>query len=209
MKNELFPDLRHYLEASDFENLTSERLSLLEPLIALGRKEFTEGHTLVLNCICTHNSRRSHLTQVWAQAAADYHGIPLTAYSGGTEATALYPAILETLHTAGFQSQTLGAGENPIYALRTGLNNNPIIGFSKEYEHAFNPKSGFIALMTCSSADEGCPIVHGAMARFPLRYTDPKHADGTPEQAAVYAERCRQIATEMMYIMSKIKKQIG
>lgn len=208
MKNELFPDLRHYLEASDFERLTPERLSLLEPLIAFGREELTAGRSLVLNCICTHNSRRSHLTQVWAQAAADYYGIPLTAYSGGTEATALYPAILETLQAAGFHCQTLAKGENPIYALRTGPNTIPIIGFSKRYEHPFNPQAGFIALMTCSSADEGCPIVLGAKARFPLRYIDPKQADGTPEQAAVYAERCRQIATEMMYVMRQIKNPI-
>jgi arsenate reductase len=208
MKNELFPDLRQYLEASDFERLTPERLSLLEPIIAFGREEWTAGRSLVLNCICTHNSRRSHLTQVWAQAAADYYGIPLTSYSGGTEATALYPAILETLQAAGFHCQTLAKGANPIYALRTGPNTIPIIGFSKRYEHPFNPQTGFIALMTCSSADEGCPIVLGAKARFPLRYIDPKHADGTPDQAAVYAERCRQIATEMMYVMSQIQTPI-
>lgn len=208
MKNELFPDLRHYLEGSDFESITPERLSLLEPLIALGREECAAGRSLVLNCICTHNSRRSHLTQVWAQAAADYYGIPVTAYSGGTEATALYPAILETLQVAGIQSQTLLTGENPVYAFRTGPNNIPIIGFSKLYDHPFNPQAGFIALMTCSSADEGCPIVHGAKARFPLRYIDPKHADGTPEQAAVYAESSRQIATEMMYLMSQIQTTI-
>ena len=208
MKNELFPDLRHYLEASDFECITPERLSLLEPIIALGREELNAGRSLVLNCICTHNSRRSHLTQVWAQAAADYYGIPVTAYSGGTEATALYPVILETLQVAGIQSQTLLTGENPVYAFRTGPNNIPIIGFSKHYDHPFNPQSGFIALMTCSSADEGCPIVHGAKARFPLRYIDPKHADGTPEQATVYNASSRQIATEMMYIMSQIQTTI-
>lgn len=208
MKNELFPALRHYLEASNFENITPERLALLEPLIAFGREALAAERSLVLNCICTHNSRRSHLTQVWAQAAADYCGIPLTAYSGGTEATALYPAILETLLAAGIQYQTLATGENPIYALRTGPNTPPILGFSKIYEHPFNPQSDFIALMTCSSADEGCPIVLGAKARFPLRYNDPKIADGTPEQAAVYAERCRQIATEMMYVMIQIQTQI-
>lgn len=208
MKNELFPDLRHYLDASDFGSLTPERLSLLEPLIAFGSEELIAGRSLVLNCICTHNSRRSHLTQVWAQAAADYYGIPLTAYSGGTEATALFPAILETLQAAGFHCQTLAEGENPIYALRTGPNTIPIIGFSKRYEHPFNPQAGFIALMTCSSADEGCPFVLGAKARFPLRYIDPKQADGTLEQAAVYAERCRQIATEMLYVMRQIQTSI-
>jgi arsenate reductase len=207
MKNELFFEVRTYLENCDLSSLSSDRLALLDPLIETCKRIRAERNPLIFNCICTHNSRRSHLTQVWAQAAANYYGIPLTAYSGGTEATALYPAILETLHAAGIQSQLLAASENPIYALRTGPNTPPIIGFSKVYEDVFNPQSNFIALMTCSSADTGCPIVLGAAARFPLRYEDPKVYDGTAEQSAKYAERSKQIATEMRYIMHQLNNQ--
>lgn len=208
MKNRLYPEIIAFLEQCDTSKISTERLTVLEPLITFCKTQLSANEPLLFNCICTHNSRRSQFTQVWAQVAADYYGIPLTAYSGGTEATALYPAILETLQAAGFHCQTLAKSENPIYALRTGPNTIPIIGFSKLYEHPFNPQSGFIALMTCSSADEGCPIVLGAKSRFPLRYIDPKHADGTLEQAAVYAASSRQIATEMMYIMYQIQTTI-
>lgn len=48
--------------------------------------------------ICTHNSRRSHLSQLWAQVASFHFGIDQVAvYSAGTQARAIYPMILETL----------------------------------------------------------------------------------------------------------------
>ena len=60
------------------------------------------------------------------------------------------------------------------------------------------------AVMTCSDADEACPIVQGADARFAIPYEDPKAFDGTREEAWAYDERCRQIAREMLYVFSKV-----
>lgn len=57
--------------------------------------------------------------------------------------------------------------------------------------------------MTCNNADEGCPIVFGAEARFPVKYDDPKASDNTPEQTQVYVERSLQIAAEMFYVFHK------
>jgi arsenate reductase len=59
--------------------------------------------------------------------------------------------------------------------------------------------------MTCSNADEGCPMVFGAEARFPIKYDDPKAFDGTEVMNEKYAERSLQIASEMHYVFSKIK----
>ena len=68
----------------------------------------------------------------------------------------------------------------------------------------FNPQSDFAAIMTCSSADEGCPFIVGAEKRFPIRYDDPKKYDGTDLMAAKYSERSIEIATEMYYVFSMI-----
>ena len=62
--------------------------------------------------------------------------------------------------------------------------------------------------MTCSQADDGCPFVPGAEKRIPITYDDPKAFDNTPQQAEKYSERSKQIATEMCYIFSKIKKPV-
>jgi arsenate reductase len=59
--------------------------------------------------------------------------------------------------------------------------------------------------MTCNNADEGCPIVLGAEARFPIKYDDPKAYDGTPLQTEKYAERSLDIAREMWWVFSQVK----
>ncbi len=158
-----------------------------------------------VNFICTHNSRRSHLSQVWAQAMAVHFGISnVVTYSGGTEATALFPFVGEILKEQGFEIATICKGSNPVYAIKYGENAHPVIGFSKIYNHPFNPVGEFVAIMTCSQADDGCPFITGAEKRIPITYDDPKSYDGTPQQAEKYRERSLQIATELLFVFSKI-----
>jgi arsenate reductase len=59
--------------------------------------------------------------------------------------------------------------------------------------------------MTCNNADEGCPLVIGAEARFPIKYDDPKAFDGTALQSQKYAERSLEIAQEMWWVFSQVK----
>lgn len=185
----------------------SDRQTVLQPLIDFVQQKMDNLQEANINFICTHNSRRSHLAQIWAQTAAHYYGIPnVHCYSGGTEATALYPKIAETLSRAGFNVVKIAPTENPIYSIKYSENSPPIIGFSKHYDDAFNPSSAFAAVMTCSQADGGCPFIAGAEKRIPITFEDPKVSDNTPEQAQVYAERSLQIATEMFYVFSMIKK---
>ena len=127
-------------------------------------------------------------------------------YSGGTEATALFPMVAETLKNQGFQIQKLSETSNPVYAIKFSENEHPVIGFSKSYEDPFNPASEFAAVMTCSQADGGCPFIAGAEKRVPITFEDPKAFDNTPQQAEKYAERSIQIATELFYIFSQINK---
>ena len=151
--------------------------------------------------------RRSHLSQVWAQTAAAHYNIQnVNCYSGGTEATALFPKVAETLSNSGFQILTLSEGSNPVYGIKYDENAVPVIGFSKKYDDEFNPISGFAAIMTCSQADGGCPFIAGAEKRIPITFDDPKEFDNTPQQAEKYEERSLQIATEMFNVFSKIAK---
>lgn len=189
-----------------FDRIDAIRKSTLQPLIDFIQLKVTKKEAVNLNFICTHNSRRSHLAQVWAQVATYHYGIPHVAcYSGGTEETALSPLIAETLANQGFLILNIAAGDNPIYALKYGINGIPILGFSKKYDHALNPTSDFAAIMTCSQADTGCPFISGAAQRIAITYEDPKIADGTAQQKQVYAQRSLEIATEMHYVFSTIK----
>lgn len=195
------------VEFISIDRISEERKIVLQPLTDYIQRKIEAGQTIRLNFICTHNSRRSHLSQIWAQTMAYHFGITnVFCYSGGTEATAMFPKVAETLVNQGFQIQRLSEEENPVYAIKYAMNEPPIICFSKEYNNEFNPKNEFCAIMTCNNADEGCPLVMGAEVRFPIKYDDPKASDNTPGQAKVYAERSLQIAAEMFYVFSQINK---
>lgn len=202
----IYSTLKENIESFDTASITEERKKILQPLIDFIQSKVDTKTTVNLNFICTHNSRRSHLSQAWAQVLGTYYGIDnLFCYSAGTEATALFPIAADTLSNSGFKVDKLSEGNNPIYSLKYAENTHPIIGFSKTINSEFNPQSGFAAIMTCSSADQGCPFIAGAEKRIPITYEDPKVADGTPQQADKYLERSTQIATEMKFIFSQIK----
>ncbi|KKX49166.1 hypothetical protein, partial [Sphingobacterium sp. IITKGP-BTPF85] len=139
------------------------RKSILQPLVDYIQGKVTAGSDININFICTHNSRRSHLCQAWAQiAAAHYQITKVNCYSGGTEETAMFPKIAETFQNQGIEVIAISDGSNPIYAMKYDQNALPIIGFSKKYDAPFNPQSSFAAIMTCSQADGGCPFIVGA-----------------------------------------------
>lgn len=205
-KTNMLPKIENLIKKLNPNSITSERKIVLQPLVDFIKEKTINDQETRINFICTHNSRRSHLSQVWAQTMANYYGIKnVNCYSGGTEATALFPMVAETLKNQGFQIQKLSDTSNPVYAFKFSENEHPVIGFSKSYEDSFNPTSQFAAVMTCSQADGGCPFIAGAEKRVPITFEDPKAFDNTPQQAEKYAERSIQIATELFYVFSQIK----
>ena len=175
------------------------RQALLNQLTSYLVQKLGNSEPVALHFICTHNSRRSHLAQIWAAVAAAYFGMPnLTTFSGGTESTAFNPRAVTALERAGFPIKNPGGG-NPRYEVYYALDTPPLICFSKTYDDPANPRAQFAAIMTCSDADEDCPFIPGAELRLPLTYEDPKIADDTPEEAARYEERLRQIVLEILY----------
>ncbi len=188
------------------EAIPLERRSELLRLSTFVRNRIDAGEPARLTFICTHNSRRSHMAQVWAATAAAWYGIEgVETYSGGTEATAFNPRAVAALERAGFEIANPG-GDNPRYRVRFGPDAPPLTCFSKVTSESPNPREGFAAIMTCSAADEACPIVDGAALRVSIPYIDPKEADDTPEETARYDARSLQIAAEMFYLMSRVRE---
>ncbi|UZR97195.1 protein-tyrosine-phosphatase [Chondrinema litorale] len=199
--------LEKYIESikSEFDLISQKRKTLLEQLTAFVTTSLQDKGKADLILICTHNSRRSHLSQVWAQVAAfHYNIINVHAYSGGTEATAMYPMAAHALENAGLQIKKLSEENNPVYSIKYHPDEPAIIGFSKTYDDSFNAQNGFAAVMTCTHADENCPIIPTAAKRISLPFEDPKAFDGTPQQEEKYIERCRDIAREMFYAFSLV-----
>ena len=202
----MYAELRQYVQRilPDVEAIPQARKRALEEVAAFVSENRETGEAAELNFICTHNSRRSQMGQLWAAVAALHFGIDrVRTYSGGTEVTAFNPRAVSAMERAGFAILNPG-GENPRYRVSFDEALGATVCYSKTYDDPDNPQAGFAAIMTCSDADEACPVVFGAALRAPIRYEDPKVADGTPGESAAYDTRCRQIATEMLYLFSQV-----
>jgi protein-tyrosine-phosphatase len=200
--------LREYVEAraAEFEQIPEERREQLAEIAVFVRARVKSNQPALLTFICTHNSRRSHLAQIWAKVAATYYGVPhVETFSGGTEATAFNPRAISALKRAGFAISTSEPDKsNPHYQVCFHDSSPTMECFSKVYNEDPNPKRDFCAVMTCSQADQSCPLVAGAAMRIAIPYEDPKAFDSTPEETEKYDDRCKQIAREMLYIFSKV-----
>ncbi|WP_306642322.1 low molecular weight phosphatase family protein [Sanyastnella coralliicola] len=205
-KMKLFPQIEERISSliAEQDQIEETRKDELQELADFISEKRQKNEPVDLTFICTHNSRRSHLSQIWAATAAAYYELDgISTFSGGTEATAFNIRAVNALRKDGFKISD-AQGDNPNYELQMAPGSH-MVCFSKKYTHESNPQSGFIAIMTCSHADESCPIVYGAEARFPIRYIDPKVSDDTDLEDSTYYARSHQIGREMLWLMSRVK----
>jgi protein-tyrosine-phosphatase len=181
-----------------------EELTFLAEMIAQQKQEMGFSKATF---VCTHNSRRSQLAQIWFWQALDHFGVEnVSAHSGGTEATAFNHRMVKAVKDYGFEMIQLDSLKNPRYVVRGGkAGEREMTLFSKKYGDNFNPQKDFIAVMVCSQADRECPFVPGAYTRVSLPYEDPKSADNTPKEAQAYAEKVEEIGREMLFMVGVIK----
>jgi len=206
----LLPSLRPYAKevANELGMVSAERRVVLDEIAANIVAQLKARKTAQMTFICTHNSRRSHMSQIWAQTAACYYDLnKIYAFSGGTETTACNCRTVAAMRRVGFAIEDATTGDNPTYVVRYAEDRPPIRAYSKLYNADPNPKRDFIALMTCSVADKTCPVVEGAISRYAIHYADPRLCDDTPTETAAYNDRCREIAREMFYIMAEVRRQ--
>lgn len=190
-------------------NLASDRKELLLRIAETIAKEYTLTEIVRLNFICTHNSRRSQLGQVWAFYAAEYFNLNIESYSGGTEVTAFFRNTVKTLQKVGFSFQLEDfSHQNPKYVISFKETSKSILGFSKLYNDAVNCEP-YMVITTCDSADQNCPFIPTATYRFHLPFVDPKHSDNTQNQDEVYLKTNRQIAAEIYFIFAHVKKLLS
>lgn len=205
MKSKLYPQINGSIGyiRENYPEPNAKRVTQLRQIV-----DYLRAHpdSAELIFVCTHNSRRSHLGQFWAAAAADYYDVPLKgSYSAGTEATAMHPNTIEALAGCGFEISTVEPdANNPRYDIHLGGLLPAMTGFSKSLQHESLPSAGFCAVLVCSEADEACPFVPGATARIPLPFEDPKSSDGTPQRQKTYLTRCHEIGREILWVFEQV-----
>lgn len=191
--------------SKNFKEINTERKIVLEKLASHIQEKLNSGKEINLVYVCTHNSRRSHLGQVWARVGADFYGFNINTYSAGTEATAFNQNAINALIFAGFEVKKLDESKNPKYEVRFGENKSNFC-FSKTIDDETLPKENFVAVLTCGDADENCPFIPGCDLRIGTTYFDPKSFDNSILQDEKYTERSNQIAMECLYVFSLVKK---
>ena len=208
VKSEKIEVKSFFEEAKNSISITEDRKELLHRIANKIVDELNDREKVNLNFICTHNSRRSQLSQVWAFYAAEYFGLNINALSGGTETTAFHRNTVKTLQHVGFNFSVIDfSHQNPKYSVGFKGTDKTILGFSKKYDDDTN-EYPYIAITTCGHADENCPFIPDAIHRFHLPFTDPKASDNTPEQEATYLATNKLIAGEIFTIFGEVKKQL-
>lgn len=196
--------LEQVIDQINFEEISTERKDSLHVLIDYIQKNKKQGSPIRLNFVCTHNSRRSQFSQIWAAVAAAHFQVAIESFSSGVEVTEFNENAVASLTRFGFKIDG-NDSENPLYQIQYGEEFPAIEAFSKLLEDTVNPSENFAAIMTCTHADENCPFVPGCAQRISLPFDDPKTYDGTPLESAMYDYRSFQIATEMFYVFSRIQ----
>ncbi|KAB1154696.1 hypothetical protein F7018_14325 [Tenacibaculum aiptasiae] len=189
--------------------INNDRLNLIGDIAHTIIDEFNDREKINLNFICTHNSRRSQLAQVWSFYAIEYFNLKnIFTYSGGTEITAFHRNTVKCLQKTGFNFNIIDfSHQNPRYLISFQGTKKSILGFSKTYDHSSN-SFPYIAITTCDSADENCPFIPDAISRFHLPFTDPKISDNTDLMEETYLNTSKQIAGEVFYIFETIKNHL-
>tara|TARA_B100000768_G_C11268665_1_gene372327 strand:- start:828 stop:1442 length:615 start_codon:yes stop_codon:yes gene_type:complete len=204
----MYPLISQIIELLDRQKFDESRLSVLNELSAYLLGEIQEGKIPKVNFICTHNSRRSVLAQTWMTVLAGSFNLKVKSFSGGTEVTEVNKRVIYSLRRMGFSVISDELELNSNYEITFSDSLEPIICFSKLFSDEVNPSVGFLAVMTCGSADENCPIVPGAERRLPIKYEDPKKFDDSPLESLMYDARSIEIAAELYYVLFNVKSDL-
>jgi len=204
----ILPKLQTTIEelVGQFDRIPADRKVIIQQLTDFIQHETSKQQPVLLNFICTQNSRRSHIAQIWAQAAAHYYRMKgVECFSGGNEATSFNPRAVNAMQGVGFEISILKEGENPVHQVRFSKDAPAATAYSKKYDDAPNPRKDFAAIMVCSDKDANCPVVTGAVRKISLTFEDPKDFDGTPLEGEKYTERVKQIGREILFGFSQVR----
>ncbi|HEY8402952.1 MAG TPA: protein-tyrosine-phosphatase [Cytophagaceae bacterium] len=205
----MLPPVKNHIDraTATFNTIPGNRKKILLKISEYISNKLKAGEQANLLFVGTHNSRRSIIGQIWGQTAAAYYEINnVKTFSAGTEASAFNPNAVNAIERAGFRVRKEKEGANPIYRLYFEEGASSIICFSKTYNDGTIPKDNLCAIMTCSEADSNCPDIPGTELRISCPYDDLKAFDETPQQEEKYSECCFQIATELLFVFSNVKK---
>lgn len=188
---------------AQYDQITDSRKSVLVSLAQAIKTQLREKNESKVTFICTHNSRRSQLAELWLRVGCHHYDVShVHAHSGGTEVTAFNPRMIAALSRYGYTIEQLTEQPNPHYHVLLDQDEDSPHMYSKVYDDPANPQKDFIAVMVCDQAAEACPIIPYADQRIPLMYVDPKAHDDTIGELAAYDATVLEIGREILFVTS-------
>lgn len=195
---------------SQSELIPDERKGMLQMLSYYIRKKYEEGKNPKLLVISTHNARRSQIAQIWLGISAEYFNISkLEIYSGGLEVSEFDVRVINAFERIGIEIEFDNRLEsNTKYLIKWNEKMEPLVGFSKKYEHKSNPQDQFCAIIVCSNANKKSPIVFGSEFKISIPFSDPQSFNDTDVEDLIYDSRVKQIGREMLFVLGEVRKEL-
>lgn len=185
--NEEFKD---FFSKINFYNPNKNKKNHLDDIVFKIQNSLSITNNIIF--LCTHNSRRSQLCQVWGSILSKIYKIDLKFNSAGTEKTAVHKNIFYCLSNVGIEIK-----DNKIFYGDLSLSLH-----SKVLEEIQSDK--FISIMTCSDAEKSCPLDSRSIRNINLIYQDPKIFDDTEKEREEYSDISKLIAEELNYIIKNL-----
>lgn len=166
---------------------------------------YKESDPIHLVFIDNDNARGSLFAQVWAKVAARYFGLEhVETYSAGNNATEIAGNFVYTLLSLQFDLFVEGDEVNSRHFFVFDNRKNACICFAKPIDHYSIPLENFGTIDTNPTRMN--IILAGSELQVHFPYTDPQTSDGTSEAQQNYRQFSNEIAREMLYLFSRLKK---
>ena len=186
--NKKFDEFFYRLNNFSPEIKQKDRLELIANEL---NKKIKETNVLVF--LCTHNSRRSQICEVWGSIFSLIYKKEILINSAGTIKTSVHKEIFNVLKKCG-----VSVNENEEIAFK-----NLLIKLKSKTLDQIDAKK-FIAIMTCSDAEKSCPIDSRSVKNINMFFKDPKVYDNTKYMEEEYLKTNSNIAEELNYIFKRI-----
>ena len=175
----------------DSFNPNQKRKKRLDNIASVINENLNKTRSIVF--LCTHNSRRSQICEVWGKVFAEIYRKKININSAGAFKTVVHSQVYESIVKCGLI-----------------VNNKKEIFFDKK-KFKLNSKTtdsitmkNFIAVMTCSDAEKSCPHDPKSIRNIKMFFNDPRIYDETDKMSREYLKTTTYIAEELNYIFKNI-----
>ncbi len=209
--NKLYPILNEYVKdfPKEFRKIPEDRRYRLNEIVYFLEEQQERKAPWQVTFISTNQSSVSHMTQVWSKVAAFYFGMAkYQSFSAGIKPEPISTNTILAMEKAGFIVYKTEVGGMDVYRVKYSYNLEPIVVFPKKLNYVKNPFDNFMAVFVDENADMNTQNIKGTYNRLLLNYNDPVGYSGSGLEDQIYDKSCKQIAVEMFYVFSQLRKRL-